>query len=581
MKRCFGVKVFLLVYWFFACNGGVPYQDPGDVIITLKSDEHIKIKAPERITIKKEKSWEEVRGDIEKKIEVEDYFTLAHWRLESETGDILRNSHKFNKDETIFAISRQIIYAAYTVKHCKQNIENDDYTLDLNEIKSGIVGHDTLASPREYKGFHSKSFSQTKIREDGSTVVEIDYDRNIISVIFDLAGGNTTTPLETGKNGKILKGRFDSKIKLENPTKAGCFFKEWEPSLPETFPPQDDEKVYVAKYSASDDIVLINGDERIDMTGWAELNVLFASPKTWGDIKLEASQKATLKAEWQGGDYGIYEWRENDENGKLIEDTTPITKGMRLFAISNYMKFGIQGNALTSYDGGKPKGRIIIPKEITTIHKKAFYECIELTIVDFSRCINLTTIDEGAFLLASSLKEIDLSKCSNLASINKSAFESCFGLVDVNLSGCAKLSSIGESAFMNCNTLKDVDVSGCTELKTINKRAFENCYYLHSVKGIGEKLKSIGDNAFSMCRLLGIVDLSKCKRLTSIGKEAFICKNATVKLPTSISTIGDGCFGPDAETHFHYCWRVVVPNEAIKQKVIDSGFLEGRIISEF
>ena len=74
----------------------------------------------------------------------------------------------------------------YTVKHFQQNVYGDEYTeVEADrEDKTGTTGEDTEAAPKNYTGFTAKNFSQVAIVADGSTIVEIYYDRDLYVVKF-------------------------------------------------------------------------------------------------------------------------------------------------------------------------------------------------------------------------------------------------------------------------------------------------------------------------------------------------------------------------------------------------------------
>ena len=74
----------------------------------------------------------------------------------------------------------------YTVKHWQQNLANDDYTevVGDREDKTGTTGTNTAAAAKSYTGFNSKPFSQTSIAADGSTVINIYYDRLTYTINF-------------------------------------------------------------------------------------------------------------------------------------------------------------------------------------------------------------------------------------------------------------------------------------------------------------------------------------------------------------------------------------------------------------
>ncbi len=118
----------------------------------------------------------------------------------------------------------------FTVKHYQQNVSNDEYTLTDTETKKGYtesaVG-DGLAKT-DYTGFYSLLYdTTTKIAADGSTVVEVYYDRYYYLMNFDLDGGYGVEP---------IYARFGADISVGEPEKPGYTFESWTPSIPATMP---------------------------------------------------------------------------------------------------------------------------------------------------------------------------------------------------------------------------------------------------------------------------------------------------------------------------------------------------------
>lgn len=114
----------------------------------------------------------------------------------------------------------------YTVQHMLQNAEDDEYTLDSDstETKNGTVGLDTAAEAKSYDGFTALPVSQATINADGSTVVNVYYDRNVYRLTWDTDGGSYEQPVDI---------RYGAKINEPgNPTKLGYTFKGWE-GMPE------------------------------------------------------------------------------------------------------------------------------------------------------------------------------------------------------------------------------------------------------------------------------------------------------------------------------------------------------------
>lgn len=120
----------------------------------------------------------------------------------------------------------------FTVRHYQQNIDNDNYTLVDTETKTG-----TTESPvgenlgKNYTGFYALLYDTTpKIASDGSTVVEIYYDRYYYLMKFNLDGGYGVEP---------IYARYGAPISVADPTKPGYTFNGWDPALLATMPAKD------------------------------------------------------------------------------------------------------------------------------------------------------------------------------------------------------------------------------------------------------------------------------------------------------------------------------------------------------
>lgn len=75
--------------------------------------------------------------------------------------------------------------ANFRVNHYQQNIKDDDYTLFETEDFTGTTESITTASAKTYTGFTTKDFEQKQIQGDGQTVVDIYYDRKLITITFN------------------------------------------------------------------------------------------------------------------------------------------------------------------------------------------------------------------------------------------------------------------------------------------------------------------------------------------------------------------------------------------------------------
>ena len=110
----------------------------------------------------------------------------------------------------------------YTVKH---NVQKIDGTYEIiTERKTGTTGTLTSAEAKaEYAASHDvQSFSQVTIQADGSTVVEIYYNRNQYTVTFDPANGEATFDIA------VVYGDTIGAQMPADPTYAGYAFMGWE-----------------------------------------------------------------------------------------------------------------------------------------------------------------------------------------------------------------------------------------------------------------------------------------------------------------------------------------------------------------
>lgn len=120
----------------------------------------------------------------------------------------------------------------YTVKHYQQNVDNDNYVLVATETKTGLTNSLISANLKQkYDGFTALNYNtDVKIAADGSTIVEIKYDRNYYMLSLNLDGGFGVEP---------IYARYGAAITLGTPTKAGYTFTGWDKSVPTTMPAND------------------------------------------------------------------------------------------------------------------------------------------------------------------------------------------------------------------------------------------------------------------------------------------------------------------------------------------------------
>ena len=138
--------------------------------------------------------------------------------------------HVSAPEKTTYTVTYSPAEVEYTVKHYQQNVSNDEYTLTDTETKKGFTESAVGAglAKTDYTGFYSLLYdTTTTIAADGSTVVEVYYDRYYYLMNFDLDGGYGVEP---------IYARYGTPISVDTPTKPGYTFESWTPSIPTVMP---------------------------------------------------------------------------------------------------------------------------------------------------------------------------------------------------------------------------------------------------------------------------------------------------------------------------------------------------------
>ena len=115
----------------------------------------------------------------------------------------------------------------FTVVHHQQNVSGGGYTIKDTNTKSGYTGATVgLGLGTTYPGFDALRYDDSLIiAADGSTVVNIYYDRQYYMLALDLNGGYGAEPLFT---------RYGTPVNFADPQRKGYTFAGWDPALPAT-----------------------------------------------------------------------------------------------------------------------------------------------------------------------------------------------------------------------------------------------------------------------------------------------------------------------------------------------------------
>jgi uncharacterized repeat protein (TIGR02543 family) len=173
--------------------------------------------------------------------------------------------------------------AKYTVYHYYQNLENDEYTLDPKTVElTGDIDAYTQAVANNKQGYHCKGIPQTTIAADGTTKVEIKYDRDYYTVTFDVKGGiNGPEPIYA-RYGTVFEAKD-----IKEPKRPGYEFLGWEPLLSDTVTITGNV-TYVAQWQAekgqADYTIVLWGQNAND-----DQYSYLGSHEAWGNVDKEVT----------------------------------------------------------------------------------------------------------------------------------------------------------------------------------------------------------------------------------------------------------------------------------------------------
>ena len=453
------------------------------------------------------------------------------------------------------------------------------------------------SSPLTFEEGGAEGSLTAKAKVTCNITVKVKFEKIICSVSFTVPGGHGSLKAKAEGAAFVsvspIEVEYGKTVEFTASPAEGYKVKAWTVdgntvTADSTYSLTVVQNVHLTVTFTEDNVrITISGDERVEEGGYIDI----PRGKTWGDVKKQIKAKFALKEEWQGGDYGAYQWKLNNGNGNVINDDYTFNEAATVYAVTNYLKFKMQGTTLTGYDGAKPRGRIIINDIVTKIDWWAFPHCGDLQSVDFFACTALTQIGGHAFEECENLTGA-LHLPASLTQIGESAFSGCERLTG-ELQLPASLTEIGKSAFSGCRGLTKLDLSTCTILTQIGKSAFSGCERLTGELHLPASLTQIGERAFSGCSGLTKLDLSACIALMKISRSTFNyckgltevelpanltqidvaafsdCSNAIIKLPESIIQIGPQAFGAITTIWDRRCEEVKIKGGSEYSRIYD------------
>lgn len=126
------------------------------------------------------------------------------------------------EEYTIFTVTYRPDYVNYTVIHYWQNVDNDNYTeherVTISDThKTGQLIENVHKS---YPGFYNLLYETPTAAADGSTVIEVYYDRYYYLMTFDLG--------DMGYGVDPIYARYETPVEIGTPTREGYTFVGWD-----------------------------------------------------------------------------------------------------------------------------------------------------------------------------------------------------------------------------------------------------------------------------------------------------------------------------------------------------------------
>ena len=116
-------------------------------------------------------------------------FSFEGWYEES--GNRFTFGNQLTSNITLTAHWRSNTSTKYTVIHWQEKADESGWSLHETETKTGGTGAQTAAASKSYPGFTAQTIMQQTIQGDGSTIVNVYYERNEYAVKFYTLNGST------------------------------------------------------------------------------------------------------------------------------------------------------------------------------------------------------------------------------------------------------------------------------------------------------------------------------------------------------------------------------------------------------
>ena len=438
----------------------------------------------------------------------------------------------------------------YKVEYYLENLEDNNYTLQEIENKTGTTDTQATATIKTYEHFThiiiSDSVESGNINGDGSKILKVYYSRNKYTIKL-VAGENIT--LNRSFDDEFKYGYTIEEVIATFNDYLGYEWKGWYSNDELIFSNYtipsftvDQPINYIAKGIVKEEMSNFN------FTSTATIcTITGIKDKTITEIIVPDYVTCINEGVFSGCAF-------------LHELTIPfvgakaIGKSVETFQHCFGYIFGAN-----SYDGGIATRQIYTTTltnsntgtSITSEYSTIFYIPESLKIITIIGD-NITSIDDWAFYNCNNLESITVTN-NNIKRIEREAFSNCSSLKDITIPD--SVISIGRSAFSNCSNLAKIYYTGTIKewaskidglfnlmsYGVYNKTLYINNEPLPS-EIVLEGITKINSSTFYNCR--GLTNITIPNGVISIGSYAFSgCRSLTgVTIPDSVTRIEERAF---------------------------------------
>lgn len=195
---------------------------------------------------------DKVHGDIRVDIPQVSGYSAFFQGSKIDGSTMSLNIDEFTGDTTV-VIYYNAADVQYIVNHHLQNVDNDSYVKLEPEIYYGPTDSQVGLAEKEFTGFKALLYERPIIAADGSTIVDIFYDRCYYLMNFNLGeGGYGVYP---------IYARYEAKVDIGTPVRAGYTFRGWNPTVPAMVDAEN--KTYTAVWEMA-------GEAQVSVVLWGE-----------------------------------------------------------------------------------------------------------------------------------------------------------------------------------------------------------------------------------------------------------------------------------------------------------------------